>query len=43
MGRRQLDNVLDRERVVSLHQRILPQLSHIPGEVVDEGVVVVDE
>src|SRR4051812_21270482 len=40
--RPQVEYLIHRYSVVAPHDRLLPQLMHVAGEVVDERVVVVD-
>jgi hypothetical protein len=37
------EGLIDGHGIVPLYQRYLPQLADIAGQVVDKGVVVVDE
>jgi hypothetical protein len=43
MGRRHREDFIYRDGIVPSDQRYLAQLADIAGEVVDKGVVVVDE
>ena len=43
VARRERRDLVERDRVVAAHDRLLAQLAHVAGEVVDERVVVVDE
>jgi hypothetical protein len=42
MRRRQGEDLVDANGIVAPDQRGLPQLAYVAGEVVDEGVVVID-
>ena len=43
MARRQRFDLAERHGVVAAHDRIAAQFADVPGQVVDEGVVVIDE